>query len=480
MTDGENEVNKIATELVISYAFPPDITTSGNVVAKRIISENKNVDVISATFSGNKGDFSLADFTNQFIHNIDRIEVNDVAFHSGGMKFLNEGLDLLNNRPTYEKVYSRVQFMPSHLLGLFYKASHDTYWVAEFSDPVIYSQDGYMSDPIGDIPLIKEINDLIHNEFNKVKDTDTVNEVIQYTTFIMADEIIFTNENQMKIMLKDFPEIEEMVLAKSKIVQHPILDESYYHISDSDYEVDDNYINFAYFGVLYGNRSFEDFIAGFTHLNDEFKDKFRLHIFTIHEDIFKQILPQELLEKTIINSSVDYLDFLNITTKMDVLLAEDAITDHIYDLNPYLPSKISDYLGSGADIWAVCENGSIMSKMDDIRYKSNINDLNSSIRILNQIMSDKIGCKVKTEILSQKDIISYYQKRHLQLLINTMNLSKKVECHELKESLQEYKDYLAYLKKFMRPHFIFRILKSLMNSFRKFKSFIVNKKEINN
>ncbi len=197
--------------------------------------------------------------------------------------------------------------------------------------------------------------------------------------------------------------------------------------------------------------------------------------------MFKQILSPEILEKTIINPPVDYFEFLNLTTKMDVLLVEDSSIKGVYDINPFLPSKISDYKGSGSNIWAICDKNSIMDGMDDIKYKSYLNDINSSKRTINHIMSDKLGVEVDVEELSERDIIEYYQKRHLHLLNKMMNLSTTVDTLIPKQKfyerrIQEYREYTNYLRKWMRPRFVFKILKKIRNLFRRFKRFLNNKK----
>ena len=71
----------------------------------------------------------------------------------------------------------------------------------------------------------------------------------------------------------------------------------------------------------------------------------------------------------------DFLEFLNLTTKFDVLLVEDSQKGN-FKINPYLPSKISDYKGSGSSIWGVCESESVMDNLD-IDYKSKLNNIDS-------------------------------------------------------------------------------------------------------
>lgn len=482
LNEDASKLNNPNSELIISYAFPPTATTSSNVIAKKILLNKRNVSVICGTLPEEQKDETLAPIVNEFVSERIEIDLNDYFFYSDGEKFVTEGMEILNKKPTYERIYSRAQFIPSHLLGFMYKISHDTYWTAEFSDPIIRNLQGeYMSSPINDAELVEKINKGLPKGFKKVKVTDTVNEVIEYITFIMADKIVFTNENQRDVMIEDFPEINEMVYNKSTVSRHPTLEEKYYHITESDYTVDNNYINFGYFGVIYGSRSFEEFMAGFNNLDEKFKDKFRLHIFTPNETMFKQILSPEILEKTIINPPVDYFEFLNLTTKMDVLLVEDSSIKGVYDINPFLPSKISDYKGSGSNIWAICDKNSIMDGMDDIKYKSYLNDINSSKRTINHIMSDKLGVEVDVEELSERDIIEYYQKRHLHLLNKMMNLSTTVDTLIPKQKfyerrIQEYREYTNYLRKWMRPRFVFKILKKIRNLFRRFKRFLNNKK----
>ncbi len=73
------------------------------------------------------------------------------------------------------------------------------------------------------------------------------------------------------------------------------------------------------------------------------------------------------------------------TTKFDCLIVNDARKKG--EINPYLPSKLSDYLGSETDIWVIYEEGSEMSKFD-VKYKSIIGDINSLRQTFKQIIQD--------------------------------------------------------------------------------------------
>jgi hypothetical protein len=74
-----------------------------------------------------------------------------------------------------------------------------------------------------------------------------------------------------------------------------------------------------------------------------------------------------------------------LTTKFDCLIVNDAHKKG--EINPYLPSKVSDYLGSGTDIWALYEENSTLSKLD-LKYKSINGDIESTKKTLKQIIKD--------------------------------------------------------------------------------------------
>ena len=219
------------------------------------------------------------------------------------------------------------------------------------------------------------------------------------------------------------------------ISPHPTLDEKYYHIKKSNYSLDKNYVNFAYFGVIFPNRSFEDFINAFENISEKFKDKIRLHLFTPNRTLFEQLLTKDLLEKTTFNQNIDYLEFLNLSKKFDVLIAEDSYTKGHFIKNPYLPSKISDYKGSDTTIWAICEKNSEMSKLD-IKYKSYINDLCGNTDTLNSIMCEKTNEEIEPFTIDEKE----YNKQR------TVHLTQKIaELIDVCES--EFKKDEMYLAK---------------------------------
>ena len=422
-------LNNDEKELIISYAFSPTNTTTSNVVAKRILSEKKNIDVICGSLDEIQKDFTLEKVVLEYIVNKFSVKSNFSTDWNNILNFVNEGMKLIND---YEKIYSRANFSHSHFLALEYKLKNpDTYWRAEFSDPLIYTfGNRHLSGKLEDEEYIDKINNVLkEKDLELISSENDINTICEYLTFIFADEIIFTNESQKDVMIDTLP-FKIDINEKYIISPHPTLDEKYYYIKKSDYQIDDEYINFAYFGVIFSNRSFEDFINAFDNINDEYKDKIRLHLFTPNKTLFEQLLSEELLEKTTFNENVDYLEFLNLSMKFDVLIVEDSFTKGDFIKNPYLPSKLSDYNGSNTSIWAICEENSEMSKLD-IEYKSYINDLSGNINILNLIMYEKTNIKAQ---ISENDENEYKKQRTVHLTQKIAELIDVCESEFRKDS----------------------------------------------
>jgi glycosyltransferase involved in cell wall biosynthesis len=417
-------------ELIISYAFSPTNTTTSNVVAKRILTEERNVDVICASLDELDNDLLLDSIISEYIVNKYVIESNFSIEWDNIKNFVKNGLEVL---PKYEKIYSRAFFSHSHFLALEYKLKHpDTYWRAEFSDPLVKPLGRRTSSEINDEDYVNRINSILkEKDLDLININQDVNSICEYLTFIFADEIIYTNENQKKVMTNNLP--SNIKINKEIISQHPTLDEKYYQIINFEYEIDKNYLNFAYFGNIFSKRSFEDFISAFMNVKN--KEKLRIHIFTKNRTLFEQILPKEVYEISILNNEVNYLEFLNLTTKFDILLVEDSYTKGDEIINPYLPSKISDYKGSKVSIWGVCEDSSPMDKID-LEYKSKLHDYQSNIQTLNQIIKDKLDLEINDDIIDESN---YQRIRVNQLTEKISELIEIVNIEFKKDEEYEYK-----------------------------------------
>lgn len=380
-------------KLVVSFKFPPDNDVSGIVVAKRIIQNNSKVDLLYNSIDNESLDFErLDDFINErFVTSVDdKRDSVDCIFN-----FINQGLELIGDKE-YKEIYSRSWYMSNHYLALEYKLSHqDVIWTAEFSDPVLRDMQGniknYKSAVLDKKDYIDKLNRNIEGlDYKPLDYPGNTFFIAEYLTFLFADKIIFTNTNQRDMMLETYDDdIRQLVMAKSQIMPHPTLDESYYHIKESDIRLDEEDINMAYFGTTYYIlRHFEPLFYAYESLNHKYKDKIKFHIF-INDADFLNVLIDELdfKENIVMHKLLNYLEFLNATTKFDILLVNDTITEGRFSVNPYLPSKLSDCKGSSKDIWAIYEKNSTLSK-EDVKYKSSMGDFKQSKEVLVQILND--------------------------------------------------------------------------------------------
>ena len=223
-------------------------------------------------------------------------------------------------------------------------------------------------------------------------------------------------------MLSGFPyDIEDFVLEKAEIKIHPTLSEEYYHIKETDYEVDEECINLGYFGTYLAKRNFETLFYSMESLNDDLKHKVKLHLFISDDEDggnLKNVIKNlDIHKDIIINDKVPLFEFLNITTKLDVLIVNDSLTKSYFEKNPFLPSKYSDYLGSGNDIWAICEENSVLDSLD-IKYKSYIDDYKSSKETMHKIIEDKFNVKAKALSLEEE---LKEENNYLKLRVNYLN-----------------------------------------------------------
>jgi hypothetical protein len=383
-------------ELFISFLFPPSDYVSGITVFKRIAENNRTVDVLQSDYKS-ENFLKFNEYVDKYVNDriiIDmgcRVDWTDCIF-----EFTEKGLDSI--KKDYKKIYSRSWLMANHFLASEYKFSHqDVFWTAEFSDPLIYDLNNnpknYREMVIDDEEYVLKVNNQIR-DLNEIADTDfplvennvSAYYVAEYLVYLFADRIIFTNENQCSVMLDQFPvDVRKFVSDKIEIRRHPTLGEEFYNIETADLELDESLINMAYFGNdYYSKRHFESLFYAVEALNHEFKDKLKIYLFISDDSLVKRLLPSE---RFIVKKPLGYLEFLNATTQFDVLIVNDVITKGNYEINPYLPSKLSDYLGSGSDIWALYEKGSSLYEFD-LKYKSDVNDFDGCLNQLANILDD--------------------------------------------------------------------------------------------
>jgi hypothetical protein len=214
--------------------------------------------------------------------------------------------------------------------------------------------------------------------------TNCMWEWVEWVAYTLADEVVFTNDNQRDYMLSYCADakVAERALTVSKVANQPTLPQQFYHLTTSRYELDEGVVNLGYFGAFYITRGLVEVLQALESLDGSESAPIVLHIFTDDPDaVLERLHTSELRDRVRVCGYVSFLEFLNLATRFDALIVVDASTRHHHPINPYLPSKLSDYLGAGTDIWRVAEPDSPLSRVETA-YHSELGDVHGARRVL--------------------------------------------------------------------------------------------------
>lgn len=366
-------VNKgLAQTLYIGYCFAPYNDTSGVILGKRIAERKVPADVISNNMSDVRTtDYTLNELSDPYIAK--HYAINSKSSFSNYQlmnTFVQQGAKKLRNN-TYKEIYSRVLWPASHLLAWKLK-TNNTKWIAEFSDPVLYDIKNKERHSKVPFTYVNKIKRQAPEEYHPYIDDNLYN-IVELLPFIFADEIVFTNNKQRTKMIKRFSdEIQQEIISKSVINPHPTLEAHYYEKQYALISVDKEKFNIGYFGNFYETRGLKEIQELIDHpelieaLNPS-NLPLAFHIFTSSPISVRQMVSQYELPQVYVHEALPYFEFLNATKQFDALIVMDAHTKGIKEENPYLPSKLSDYKGSGVPVIAYCEKGSPMDEMETIQ-----------------------------------------------------------------------------------------------------------------
>ena len=158
-------------------------------------------------------------------------------------------------------------------------------------------------------------------------------------------------------------------------------------LGTSTYDLPTDKINLAYFGVFYATRGLTEVWQALSRLPRGARRSIALHVFTSRpDDLRAEVAEAGLSDVVIANPYVSYLEYLNLASRVDVLLVNDARTVGIHDRNPYLPSKWSDYRGSGTAVWGIVEPGSVLSKQP-LQHRSELGDVAGALKVLAELIA---------------------------------------------------------------------------------------------
>ena len=70
------------------------------------------------------------------------------------------------------------------------------------------------------------------------------------------------------------------------------------------------------------------------------------------------------------------------------MIINDAITKPQKSMNPYLPSKLSDYAGSESSIWALYEKDCVLSQKKNVKHFSELGCIDESVSTMQRIINE--------------------------------------------------------------------------------------------
>jgi poly(ribitol-phosphate) beta-N-acetylglucosaminyltransferase len=385
----------VARDLAILQYAVPVVDTSANVAARRIRDAGAVVDVLTTQRDDEHAVDQSSDLVwSEYVDQVRTVPTKPVWFWWPGVTaFARRGVELLERQGLagrYRSVYSRSTPVAPHVVAALYTLRHPgVRWVAEFSDPVLHDIDGSVRQSSGpaDTALLAEFRAALEARGVVPPASDDLYLWSVTLAFALADEVVFTNEHQRDYMLEDFPDPALAARARevAAVRPHPVPPAELYRLVPSGYDLEPGRVHIGYFGVLYGTRTLGEVLEALRRLDPSLRDRLRLHVFSRRpDDLAADVARGGLTGVVVAQPFVDYLEYLSLCTRLDVLLVNDASTSETHSRNPYLPSKYSDYVGSGTDVWGVVEPGSILSGLP-MAHRSEIGDVEGALAVLEDL-----------------------------------------------------------------------------------------------
>lgn len=385
-----------ARDLVVSFAFVPFADTAAVVAAKRVREAGRPVDVIQNAMSSKRTtDPGLDQITGDLVRRRAVLRTPTLfsswkgvpGFTKPGLK---QALEWDADGPGYERVYSRAHWVPSHFLAAAFTVRRPhVRWTAEFSDPLaLYVDARERFTQVEDGPLLQELGAAVR-EAGFTPPGDNLFTWVEALPFALADELVFTNANQRDLMLGRVtdPALRARAEERATVSPHPTLPPEFYRLTDPASELEPGRVHLGYFGNFYATRGLGTVLTALAALPPQDRDRLQLNVFTTKPDELQEAVAAAGLGGTgavRAHPFVGFLDFLALSTRMDVLLINDAVTKGTFEVNPFLPSKWSDYLGSGRPIWGIVEPGSPLSTQR-LDHRTPVNHVTAAMQVLTRL-----------------------------------------------------------------------------------------------
>lgn len=389
-----------ARRLVASYCFPPYSDTAAIVAAKRVAEHGEPVDVVfNAMDAIRTRDSGLVRLCGGLVRRWAAVP-SRTAFSSWSSigDFQRLGLAEVARweveQGPYTSLYSRAQFAASHFLAAEVKLTRPgIVWDAEFSDPVSHDVRGDVrSSPAADDRSLRRLRDAVEGAGFRPPAGLNAFEWCEVVAFALADRVIFTNTHQRDFMLEACHDrqLAARVEQVAVVSPHPTPPPELYAVADPDLRLDPALRHLGYFGNFYANRGLSLVLDALGLLPEATRERLALHVFTTDPDeLGSEVARRGLSGQVHPRPFVGYLDFLALASRMDCLLVNDAVSPP-GGRNPFLPSKWSDYRGSGTPVWGIVEEGSPLDAQP-LDHRSPVEHVTAACQVLQRIAAARGG-----------------------------------------------------------------------------------------
>lgn len=381
-----------ARDLVVAYTFPPYVDPSAVVAAKRVREAGRPVDVLLNALGGmRRTDPMLDRIAGDLV--VRRYEVpspSHFASWASMSRFaalgLQQALAWDREGPGYERVYSRAQLAASHLLAArFALLRPEVAWTAEFSDPLSLDADGRPRRAAASPGLLlRRLTEGFAAAGLEAPRSGNAFEWAEAVAYAFADTIVFTNPHQRDLMLSRIEDdaLRARAEQRAEVSPHPTLPPEFYALHEPPIELDPSVRHLAYFGSFYASRGLGTVLAALEGLPETLRERLHLHVFTSDRSALDEEVARRGLGRAVTSRPyAGYLDFLALSRQMDVLVVNDAVTVDTFEANPYLPSKWSDYRGSGRPVWGLVEPGSSLDRQP-LDHRSSAGHVTAAVQVL--------------------------------------------------------------------------------------------------
>ena len=254
----------------------------------------------------------------------------------------------------YKYLFTSIVPGISHLCGKAIKKKHpEVIWYASFSDP-------FKNSPYKKADL--EGRSIFYKFVYSVGGFFLYNDKYEEAAVLNADKLIFICKEQMEYTLSQYPNAEEL---KKKAIIMPLTyvpEWDMYNklISEKKKEVNKP-LQAVHLGRLYGLRKINTFLEALKQLKEEDNDLSKKIVFHQYSEIqkpdVKKIKDYDLEDVFILHKTVSYDESVEVMKESDILVLFDTLMSKS-KVQPYLPSKIVEYLLLKKPILGICDDNS--------------------------------------------------------------------------------------------------------------------------